>query len=170
MKHAYFVIETALLMLAQIVFWNFINVSQLVVVCFLPAIIMCLPISTRPPLAMLTAALIGFIVDFFSSGLVGLTSVALLPVAFLRPFIIRLVFGDELYARREDISFARQGLIKMLLAVSISTVLFFPIYVLVDSAGTRTALFNFGRIALSSIVSILVSLGVSVLLTDERWR
>lgn len=170
MRNTYLVVEVLLLMLLQIVFWNFLNLSQLVVLCFLPAIILCLPIDTRPVISMLLAVAISFIVDFFSHGVMGLTAVALLPVAYLRPFIIRLVFGSELFARDEDISFARQGVMKMMLAVSICTILFFIIYVWVDSAGTRTGIFNLARLVLSSIVSILVSLGVSAVLTSERWR
>ena len=170
MRNTYLVVEVLLLMLLQIVFWNFLNLSQLVVLCFLPAIILCLPIDTRPVISMLLAVAISFIVDFFSHGVMGLTAVALLPVAYLRPFIIRLVFGSELFARDEDISFAGQGVMKMMLAVSICTILFFIIYVWVDSAGTRTGIFNLARLVLSSIVSILVSLGVSAVLTSERWR
>lgn len=170
MRKGYFVAEAILLLIVQIVLWNFLNLSQLVVICFLPAIVLSLPISIRPPATLLTAALVSFVVDFFSSGILGLTAVALLPVAFLRPMVIRLVFGEELFARGEDISFARQGAAKMLIAVSICTILFLMIYVWVDSAGTRTALFNISRLALSSVVSIPVSLGVSALLTSERWR
>lgn len=170
MRNTYFLVETLLLLLAQILLWNFIDMSQLVVLCILPAIILCLPIRIKPIPTMLIAAAISFLVDFFSHGVLGLTAVALLPVAFLRPLIIILVFGNELFGRGEDVSFVRQGVLKMTLAVSICTVLFMAIYVWVDSAGTRTLLFNSGRLFLSSVVSILVSLGVSALLTSEKWR
>jgi len=170
MRNTYFLFETVLLILAQILLWNFIDLSQLIVLCVLPAIILCLPIRIKPVAVMFIAAAISLAVDFFSHGVLGLTAVALLPVAFLRPMIIRLVFGPELFGRGEDISFVRQGVLKMTLAVSICTILFLAIYVWVDSAGTRTFLFNSGRLILSSIVSILVSLGVSALLTSEKWR
>lgn len=171
MRNTYFMVESALLLLVQVLIWNFLNLTPFVVLCFLPTIVLCLPIDTRPVISMLIALLISYLADFFTHGILGLTAVALLPVAYSRRFIIRLVFGSELFARGEDICFSKQGPMKMTLAITFCTVLFFLIYVWVDSAGMRTFGFNALRFFFSSVASILLSVGVSALLTsDAQWR
>jgi len=122
---------------------------------------------------MLIAFVTGFFVDFFTHGILGLTICALLPVAFCREWIIRLVFGNEVFSRGEDVNIERQGIAKVSLASLIATALFFLIYIWVDGAGTRPMNFNIIRFVLSCVVSMLVSLYVIHILTSEevrRWR
>lgn len=168
-----FVFTYLILLVIQIVFGGLLNLSQYVVICFLPVMILALPIAYSTPRVLLTAFLSGLAVDFFTSGVLGLSICALLPVAACRNFIIRLVFGTELFSRQEDISIHKQGPAKVLLAILLATVLFFLIYIPVDCAGTRPAGFMALRMLLSTILSTAVSYYVAGLLAPreaDRWR
>lgn len=167
-------IFTYLVLLAiQIVLGGLLNLSQYVVVVFLPVMILSLPITHGTPRLLLIAFFSGLAVDFFTNGVLGLTTCALLPVALARNSLIRLVFGTELLSRQEDISIHKQGPAKVLLAILLATTLFFLIYTPVDCAGTRPA----GFVALRMLLSIALSTPVSyyaagVLAPREadRWR
>ncbi len=162
-----------LLLLAQIVLWNYFNFTQYLFVAFLPAMILCLPVSRSAVYAMVVAFLTGLAADFLVTGQLGLTSFALVPVALLRRPVITLVFGSELFARGEDLSFQRQGWQKFLLAVLLLTAVFLLLYLWVDDAGMHPFWFLAVKFAASLAVSTALSLHVANLMleeTGERWK
>lgn len=161
------------LLVIQTIFCALLNLTQYVVLCFLPVMILTLPITHSTPRLLLIAFLTGLAVDFFTNGVLGLTVCALLPVAFTRNSLIRLVFGTELLSRQEDISIHKQGPAKVLLAILLATSLFFLIYIPVDCAGTRPAGFMALRMLLSIALSTPVSYyaaGVLAPREADRWR
>ena len=161
------------LLIAQVLIWNYFNLSQFVLLTYLPVMVLCLPVRISTTAALVGTFCVGLAVDFFTHGILGLTCSALLPVAFSRKFIISLVFGEELFARGESISLRRQGLMKMNLGIVLSTALFLIVYIWVDGAGMRPFWFNALRFICSLTASSIVSILIASLLTDGenvRWK
>jgi len=166
-------VKYLLLLLAQIVLWNYFNFTQYLVIVFLPAMILCLPVGRSSLYAMTVAFLTGFAVDFLVSGQLGLTSFALVPAALLRRPVISLVFGSELFARGEELSLQRQGWQKFVLAVLLLTAVFLLLYIWVDDAGLRPFWFAALKFAVSLVASTAVSVFIANLMleeTGERWK
>ena len=167
-------ILTYLILLAiQIVLGDLLNLSQYVIICFLPVMILSLPITHSTTRLLVIAFVSAMAVDFFTNGMLGLNICALLPVALARNRLIRLVFGSELLSRQEDISIHKQGGGKVLLAILLATTLFFAVFIPVDCAGTRSVSFMVVRllvsVALSSAVSYYVA-GVLAPREADRWN
>lgn len=162
-----------LLLAVQVLLMNYLNLSQYVLLCFLPAMILCLPIRLSSIAVMCIAFATGFAVDFSAQGVLGLCSFALVPVAFSRRLIISMVYGNELFSRGEDPSVRRQGVFKMALLLLIGTALFLLLYIWMDGAGTRPLWFNLLRFSCSLLLSTALSVFVADQITreeDERWR
>ena len=153
MKNYRFVILFLVFMIAQIVLCNFFGMSRYLMISVLPVLVLVLPLSMANIVTMLIAFAIGFAVDFFSNGMLGLTPLALVPVALVRRFVISIVFGNEKIARGEEITVERLGIPKIALASLILCSLFFIIYVWADSAGTAGFWAALFRIVLSVLVS-----------------
>jgi len=169
-KPGYFIIYL-LLVVAQIVLNNFMNFSQWFMLSILPVMVLFLSIRRGTVQTLFIAFLMGFTVDFFSDGALGLTLVALLPVAALRRPMIELVLGREMFLRKEELSIRRQGILKILLLIVMTVGLFLAIFIMVDSAGTRSFGFNVLKWLFSLLGGTLVSVGLAGLLTDkEQWR
>lgn len=167
MKDPRFTFKFLLLALAQILLWNYFDFSQYLMIVFLPTLILCMPIKRGGIFAMIIAFATGFAVDFFSSGMLGLTSAALVPVALVRRDIITLVCGEEVFARGENITIRRQGFPKMALAILMVTALFLFIYIWADGAGTRPFWFNAVKFGASLIVGTFISLLACNILDSE---
>lgn len=169
MKRPGFWLIFLLLLIAQLLLSTYANFSPYVVISLLPVMILCIPIRVSTYITLLVAFVSGLAVDFLSEGLLGLNALALVPVALARVSIIRLIFGEELLARKEDFSVKRSGLGKVIVAILLSVAVFMAVYVWVDAAGTRPLLFNFLRfaasLAVSSVLSILV---IDLLAPDSR--
>ena len=169
MRKPGFTLIFLLLAIAQILLWNFFNFSQYVMLVFLPVMILCLPVRRGTVFAMILAFITGFAVDFFASGMLGLTSLALVPVGLCRKAIIRLVCGEEVFSRGENISIKRQGMPKMTLCILMSTAIFLIVYIWADGAGTRPFWFNLVKFASSLLLGTIVSLFIANLFeTDSK--
>ena len=169
MKKSGFWLIYIILLVAQLLLSTYANFTPYVMVTLLPVMVFCMPIRMDTILAMVIAFASGLSVDLLSEGLLGLNALALVPVAFARNFIIRLIFGRELFAREEDFSIHRNGFWKVLVAIVLSVALFLAIYIWADGAGTRPLLFNAIRFGASLVASTLLSLlVVNLLAPDSR--
>lgn len=168
MTNTRFLTTFLLLLLVQMCITNFFRISPYLMLSILPAMILLIPIRRGTVPALLIAFFTGLAVDFLAEGLPGLNTVALLPVAFFRLNIIRLVFGEEVFARKEDISVPRQGIWKMSVAILMAQALFLIIYIWIDGAGTRPLWFNSIRFAVSLVGGFILSLFVANILAPER--
>ena len=159
----------ALLLVLQLLLSNYFLFTPYIMLTILPVMVLCIPIRVGTVGAMLIAAASGFVIDLLAEGVLGLNAIALIPVAYARNSIIRLIFGGELFARQEDFSVRRSGFAKVSLAVLLAQMLFLLVYVWVDAAGTRPLWFLAARFGASLGAGFLLSLlTLEVLAPDPR--
>ncbi|MCR5548424.1 MAG: hypothetical protein K6F25_06705 [Bacteroidales bacterium] len=171
MKKPGFLVLYLLLIIAQVLLNNFSFFERYVLVTFLPAMIMCIPVDKGTIFCMAVAFMTGFAVDFLGDGMLGLTSLSLVPVALARNGVISLVFGSELFARGENISLRKQGVGKMILGTLLMTAIFLAVYITADGAGTMPFLYNLAKGGVSLFVSTALSFFIAHFLTsDEKWK
>lgn len=170
MKKPVFWLIYVLLVIVQLLLTHFLRVSPYFTLCLLPMLVLCIPIRVNTVGAMLIAFVTGLIVDLISEGVLGLNTLALVPVGLLRDSIIRLIFGTEVFARKEDFSARRNGLGKVALAALIAEALFFILFIWVDGAGTRPFGFNLLRLVCSLGGSMVLAMLASELLAPDPRR
>lgn len=158
-----------LLLVAQLVLSNYAVFTPYLMISILPAMVLCIPSRVGTVGAMLIAFASGLTVDLLSEGILGLNALALVPVALVRTPVIGSIFGRDLFARKEDFSIRKNGLMQVFLAVLLVQVLFLAIYVWTDSAGTRPFWFNAARFGVSLAAGLAVSVpALQVLAPDTR--
>ena len=158
-----------LLLLVQLLVSNYLNFTPYLTLTILPVMILCISIRVGTAGCMLIAFASGLVVDLLSEGVLGLNALALVPVALLRNPVIRLVFGNEVFARGEDFSTSRSGFAKVSIALLLVQALFLLVYIWADGAGTRPLWFNAARFAASLGAGFVLSLlTVPVLASDTR--
>ncbi len=146
--------------IVQILLTNYLHVSPYLVLNFLPVLVFCIPTRVSSFLAMLIAFASGLAVDYFAEGTLGINTLAILPVAYLREPLIRSFFGSEPFEQKSSVSISQHGAGRVVAAVFLEQGIFMLLYVLADCAGTRPAWFVLIRFAVSLVVSGLVSLVV----------
>ena len=102
-KHSFWLVY-CLLTVAQLLLTNYFRITPYVMLSLLPLMVMCIPIRVGTPLTLLIAFATGVVVDAVSEGALGLNALSLLPVAYCRKGIIRLVMGSEIFARPQRAS------------------------------------------------------------------
>ena len=159
----------ALLVVLQLLLSNYFQFTPYIMLSILPVMVLCIPIRVGTVGAMLIAAATGFTVDLLAEGVLGLNAIALIPVAYARNSIIRLVFGGELFARKEDFSVRRSGFGKVAMALLLAQALFLLVFIWIDAAGTRPLWFLSARFGASLGAGFLLSLlTLDVLAPDPR--
>ena len=117
MRNRTFWIAYLLLLVAQLVISNFFRVTPYVMLSILPVMVLCISTRINTFWTMLIAFASGLVVDLLSEGVLGLNALAIVPVAFLRNAIIQLIFGKELFARKEDFTLRSSGFAQVGLAL-----------------------------------------------------
>ena len=169
MKRWNYYLIFSILAIAQMVLGSYFTFTPYIVLSILPVMVLTIPIRTNTIWTMVIAFVTALAVDLFSEGLIGINAFALVPVAFARDSILRIVFGEELFSRNEDFSVSKNGLGKVIMAIVLAQALFLLIYVWADGAGMRSFWFNLARWSLSLMCSSIVSLFViNVLAPDYR--
>ncbi len=164
-----FWIAYVLLLMAQLLLSNYFHVTPYIFLTLLPVMVLCIPIRMGTVSAMLIACLSGLVIDFLSEGVLGLNALSIIPVAYARNGIIGLIFGPELFARKEDFSVGRCGFGKVAAALFLSLLIFLVIYIWADGAGTRSLAFNAIRFGISLAAGWILSLLiVDILAPDTR--
>ena len=167
-KNTFFLVYL-LLTVVQMLICNYFHLTPYVMLSILPVMVLCIPLRVPTWVTMVIAFATGFVVDLLSEGILGLNVLALVPVAFVRKEMIRLIFGDELFARKEDFSVRKNGFGKVALAVFLVQALFLLIYIWADGAGTRTLAFNAIRFGVSLAAGWALSLLIiDILAPDNR--
>lgn len=162
-----FWIAFVVLAVVQIVLCNFLYLSPYVVLSILPVLILMLPLSLGNVSMMLIAFALGFAVDFFSTGTIGLTSAALVPVGLARGGVVSLLFGDELGPRDGELTLTWFGVPKFALATLILCSVYFLVFVWIDASGTLGFWTCVMRFLLSTLLSTAVCLGIARILRPE---
>jgi hypothetical protein len=169
MRKSEFWLVYVLLTIAQMLLCNYLHVSPYLMVSILPVMVLCIPLRVPTFGAMVIAFITGLSVDLLADSVLGLNVLALVPVAFVRKEVIRLIFGGELFARKEDFSVRKNGFGKVALAIFLVEALFLLVYIWADGAGTRPFSFNALRFFVSLVAGVLVSLLViDILAPDTR--
>ena len=157
-----YILFYVILTVVQIVFNNYFGLSRYVLISVLPVLVLMLPARLGRIVAMLVAFATGLVVDFFSTGMLGITSLALVPVALVgRPITSAAVARQG--AIREDITFKRLGIVGISYSVALVCAIFFFIYIWADAAGTV----GFWPSALRFLLSVLASTLVGVLIARQ---
>lgn len=162
-----FIVFSLIFIVVQIFICNYFPFSRYVLISILPALLLMLPLEYGSNVSMLIAFAAGFAVDFFSTGMLGITSASLVPAALLRQPLISFVFGDEISSRAERIIPGRIGLPKMSLAMLLLCAVFFVCYVWMDAADTSGFWSGALRFALSVAASAPLCVLVAGILRPE---
>lgn len=157
-KHYIFVF--VLLCIVQLLINNYFNLSQYLLLSLLPLAIFILPVGQNSSIVdLLLAFIVGLLVDFLSSPLIGISSCSLLLLALVKKPLISNLFGEEVIC---------QSLRELILLFSAGCATYFLPYVLIDCAGVRPWPFILIKWLCSSASSALVCCVLSVILFREK--
>lgn len=169
MRRANFIVLYVIMVICQMIITNYLHISPFLMLSILPVCVLCIPLSRSTTEALLIAFVTGLCVDMLAEGTYGINTMSLLPVAYARKGIVRLIFGKDHIVRSEDFSFRKNGIGKVTLAILVVQLVFLTIYIFADGAGVRPLWFNLIRLAVSLIAGVLISLVVAKqLIPDDR--
>lgn len=147
-----------MLAVAQMVICNYFRISPYLYVTILPAMILCLPVKINTVTGMLIAFATGIAVDALAEGIIGLNTLSLVPVAFIRFPLLGTVFGYETIEKEKPFNSRPSGFWRTMLAITVAYGLFLALYIMADSAGVRPLWFNALRFAVSLVADSLLAL------------
>lgn len=165
-----YAITYLLLLMIQMVICNYFRLGPFILVSLLPAMVFCLPLRLGTAQAMLIAFVTGLCVDLLAEGMLGLNATAIVPVAYMRKGLCKLIFGDELVERGNDFYIDKHGFGKVIFALGLANALFLIIYIAADGGESMPFIFNLAKFAISLLICILFSLIVADVSKPDSGR
>lgn len=161
-----------LLTICQILLSEYVNIWPVLYIAIFPQFIILLPPSTNRSLHMAIAFVLGMAIDIFADGVLGLNAAALTAMAYFRPMAMKLVFsraglenmGNEpLLPKNADI-------LKLLLLDALMLLIFFTVYVVLDSAGTLPLWYAALKVTLCIAINCIIYTICSIALYEKFLR
>ena len=159
-----------ILLMMQMIICNYFRLGPFLLVSLLPAMVFCIPLRCGTLPTMLIAFATGLTVDFLAEGLPGINTLSIVPVAYCRLGLCKMIFGDELVERGNDFSIEKHGIVKVAFALGIADAIFLLIYIIADGGGSMPFVFNLVKFAVSLVVGILLSLVIADVSKPDSGR
>jgi len=131
--------------------------------------ILMLPITYSFSALLLWAFLLGLCIDVFTNGILGAHAAATVAIAYIRPFILKLVTVRE--DRENNTQFITKNTMRsrfFITYISLAIVLHHIIYFLIDTFSFFNIIHTFLLIILSSVLSIIFVFIISSLTNSPR--
>lgn len=170
MRDTRFIILFIVLALIQLPLAKNCQIGPYIYISLLPAMVLCLPTSSSSASVMSIAFILGLVVDLVADGVPGLNAAAIIPVAALQKPILRRVIDEDLVARGYSFSFHNNGYLKIGISLLLCCVLYFTLYIILDSAGTRSFGFNLTKGVVSTLISFIFGMIVCGVLCPRKKR
>ena len=162
----------ALLIICQILLSEYVNIWPLLYIAIFPQFIILLPPALNRSAHLLIAFVLGMAIDIFADGVPGLNAAALVAMAYIRPFFLKITLSkanldttdnQPLLPRTVEIQ-------KLAMLNGCMLAVFFLVYIMLDSAGSFPFWYTILKIAVCVIVNCIISLVCSKVLFEKFLR
>lgn len=166
-KQTVIILSYVLIFFLQVVSDCFLDTGLYVHVCLLPLVVIALPYKWKPVAVMPAAFVMGLLADILSGGVIGVNAGASLIASSIRnPAYRHLVSTDNsLPAQIPSSDTLHNG--PYLRYLSVVTILYLAVYILLDAPARGTASFFITRLAASAGASIAACYALNLLLSRD---
>ena len=148
-----------LIMLAvQIVLSDHVNIGPYIYLCCLPLLVLSLPLYQDTAVSMVLAFLLGLVVDILCDGIIGLNAAAAVALAAVRKPLYAAFFSKDSLERAYIPTMQETGFIRHFNFILASVVVYFLVYICLDSAGMESLQTTLLRLLLSCVSNAAVIL------------
>ena len=151
-----YIIRFVLLVLAQVFVLNNINLSGYINPFVYLLFIMMLPFDLDRIWLLVLGFLTGFTVDLFSGGIIGLHAASCVLVAFVRPYIIKMISSQREFDSSTIPSIKDMGLSWFISYSLLFTFTHHFYYFFLEKFSFHGIFTTFSRILLSTLVSTII--------------
>ena len=170
-KHSIkYIITGLLLVIAQGALDNYVNLSVYIDIALPMFIILMLPYRTGTVPAMLTAFVLGLIVDVLSNGIPGMTSAALTAAALCRRGVLALATARDTTVKEGRGSMESIGTLRFTLYSIPLILVYLCVYIAVDISGLKPVGQWLPRLVLSLLINTALAAALYAVITDNRRK
>ncbi|MBQ9582740.1 MAG: hypothetical protein IJR25_00235 [Bacteroidales bacterium] len=157
----------AVMILFQIVIGNSVYLGPVVYICFIPLLVMYLPLDQKPYISMLIAFGLGLAIDIFSDGVLGLNAGAATLLALLYKPLFYPVFQKNNYSKTYIPTVRESDIWHHLLYLLILFAIYFLFYIAFDGVAKTSLLVSLTRYLICIAVNLAIAIAFDVTLFNK---
>ena len=158
----------AALLLIQIVLSDYVNVGPYIYLCCLPLIVIYLPLYQETFLSMLIAFGCGLVVDILCDDILGLNAAAAVALAAVRKPLFAAFFTRDNLERGVIPTIRETGIFRHINFIFISLLIYFLVYIGLDSVGMESLQTTLLRLVLSCAANLALVLAIDYFMFNSR--
>ncbi|MBR4771278.1 MAG: hypothetical protein IK009_00910 [Bacteroidales bacterium] len=158
----------AALLIIQIVLSGYVNLGPYIYLCCLPLIIIYLPLYQETFISMLIAFAFGLAVDVLCDGIVGLNAAASVALAAVRKPLFVAFFTRDNLERAVLPTISESGVFKHINFIFTSLLVYFLVYICLDSVGMESLQTTLLRLVLSCAANLVLVLAIDYFMFNSR--
>lgn len=158
----------AVLLLIQIVLSGYVNVGPYIYLCCLPLVVLYLPLYQEVSLSMLIAFGCGLAVDILCDGIMGLNAAAAVALAAVRKPLFAAFFTKDNLSRANIPTIRESGALRHINFILCSLLIFFIVYICLDSVGMESLQTTLLRLLLSTAANLVLVLAIDYFMFNSR--
>ena len=158
----------AALLLIQIVLSDYVNVGPYIYLCCLPLIVIYLPLYQETFRSMLIAFGCGLVVDILCDGILGLNAAAAVALAAVRKPLFAAFFTRDNLERGVIPTIRETGIFRHINFIFISLLIYFLVYIGLDSVGMESLQTTLLRLVLSCAANLALVLAIDYFMFNSR--
>lgn len=162
-----YLLAVVAVLVIQVIADEFINVSLVAHISIFPIIIISLPYTAPFLVNMLAAFGLGFLMDALSEGVLGLNAAAMVALAYIKPYVLRIFVMKGTLLEMPLVSTRYIKRLSYLYILLMLYGCYFLFYVTIDSLG----FFNLGmcllRVAIYTVLNALLGLFVESITSSQ---
>lgn len=164
-----YIIRFALLAFAQVMILNNVHLNGLFNPYIYPLFILLLPFETPPWLVLIIGFCCGMVIDLYSISL-GLHAAATTVVAFLRPYMIKLLRPAAGYQPEDKPTIASMGFLWFIVYATVLIFMHHLVFFMIETLSFNQFLFVLSKIAVSTSVSLALIITLQFLFYRRKKR
>ena len=158
-----------LIVVLQIIVNDYVNFGLYIYICFLPLLILYIPLNKSTPTTMIFAFALGLLIDVLSDGILGLNASASVVLAAIKKPLFSITINKDNYESINIPTIKEVGISKYLKYTSASIFVFLLVYIFFDCISVRPFSFVVAKLVLSVIANVIAVLIISYsLLINKR--
>lgn len=161
-----------MLLLIQVILGGYVNIWPVLYIAIFPQLFILLPHSMDKGSMLVSAFILGLGVDFLSDGVLGLNAAALVAMAYFRTPVLKLVLSRANIENNDTIPLTYRyiELPKLFIIAFLCHLVFFIVYVSLDSAVSFTFGYTLLKITLCTAINSIISILCNIIVFEKIIR
>jgi hypothetical protein len=157
-------------LIAQILLSNLIDFGPMIFISIYPLYLLTRPKNINPAISMISAFIMGLIIDYFTGDILGINAAAATMIAFIQPYLLSIVLRKSLDEGPGRPGMNELGFSKFCFYIFLGILLHNTAIILLENFSIHLDKYSLIRLFLSLALNLMLAILIEFGIFYKNWR